>query len=172
MQPSPDSRTSYALIGFPSSGKTTIGQLLATHLALPWLDADHEIEHTTGRSPAHWLQSEGEPAFRLIERDWLRAWQPVSACVLSTGGGLPCFHDNLQTLKHKAVTIYLALDFETLASRLYAPPGHALTRLYEEAGLRELYRHRGEIYAGADLRIDASGSPDEVLARLLQALKA
>ena len=163
---------SIALIGFPSSGKSTMGPLLAQSLGYAWLDSDQQIALNTGRSPAEWLQTMGEPAFRKAERHWLQAWNPVTPCVLSTGGGLPCYQNNLDLLKHKALTVYLELDFESLRQRLYTPPGHALTRLYDPEGLKVLYARRAQIYTLADLSIAATGNPDEILTRLLQKLKA
>lgn len=160
-----------ALIGFPCSGKTTLGQLLANELKRPWLDSDEEITRSSGQTPGYWLQTAGEPVFRRIEREWLQNWQPVEACVLSTGGGLPCYQDNLSLLKQKALTVYLDLDFTTLLVRLQTPPGHALTRLFDVAGLEALYQRRQEIYSQAELRLDASKQPEEILAALLTSLK-
>lgn len=160
-----------ALIGFPCSGKTTLGKLLSEALQWPWLDSDEEITRTSGQTPGYWLQTAGEPVFRRIEREWLQSWQPAQPTVLSTGGGLPCYQDNLSLLQHKALTVYLDLDFKTLLGRLQAPPGHALTRLFDTAGLENLYQRRGEIYRQADLNLDASKPPEEILTALLNKLK-
>lgn len=161
-----------ALIGFPCSGKTTVGRLLATALNLPWLDSDAEIESHTGHPPAHWLRTQGEPAFREIEKQWLAGWQPAAPCVLSTGGGLPCYQTNLEILRAKALTIYLDAEFATLQQRLNAPPGHALTRIYDPAALQALYQRRHQIYSRADLRIASQGEPEAILQALLTALSS
>ncbi|HEY9841415.1 MAG: shikimate kinase [Candidatus Sericytochromatia bacterium] len=156
-----------ALIGFPCSGKTSVGQLLAQALALPWLDSDQLIAAATGQTPADWLKTQGEPAFREIERDWLRAWTPQGPCVLSTGGGLPCYRDNLQLLAAKALTVYLDLGFETLSQRLLTPPGHALTRIYAADGLKVLHHKRERIYRQAELKVSADGTPEQIAERIL-----
>lgn len=174
MKPAPTAQRSIALIGFPCSGKTTVGRLLATALNRPWLDSDAEIESHTGHPPAHWLQTQGEPAFREIEKKWLQAWQApgqaTEPCVLSTGGGLPCYQNNLEILRTKALTIYLDAEFATLQARLSAPPGHALTRLYDPSALQALYARRHAIYRQADLQIAAQGEPEAILQALLLAL--
>lgn len=157
-----------ALLGFPCSGKTTLGKALAQNLGLNWLDSDAEVEACSGRTPAYWLQTLGEPGFREIERAWLETWEPKEPCVLSTGGGLPCYHDNLKLLKAQAVTIYLKADFAVLLPRLQSPP-HPLTRLYERDRLEQLYEFRDQIYKRADLTIDANGSVEAMLQELIGA---
>lgn len=151
---------SLALIGFPCSGKSTLGRLMAEQLACPWFDSDQELTSLSGHEPAYWFQQEGEAGFRAREKAWLLDWQPSEACVLSTGGGLPCFEDNLSILKAKSLTIYLELDFETLYQRLIQPPGHNLTHVYTPEGLQNLYQQRCLIYAQADLTLQAQASPE------------
>lgn len=160
-----------ALIGLPGSGKTTLGRRLAERLQVPWLDSDSEIERSSGHPPGYWLQTQGEPAFRRIEQAWLQAWQPDEACILSTGGGLPCYQDNLEQLGQKALTVYLELDDASIFQRLQAPP-HPLTRLYDAAGLSALFARRRLIYRQASLTLAASGSCDELVSRLLAELTA
>lgn len=169
MPKSPQRITRLALIGFAHVGKSTLGQLLAERWRWPWLDSDAAITASTGQTPAEWLARAGEAVFREEERHWLQSAEFADPCLLSTGGGLPCYRDNLALLKQRGFyTVYLRLDFARLAPRLYAPPGHPLTRLYTETDLAKLWQQRDAIYTGADLQLAAQQNPDE-LADLLEA---
>ncbi|MGV3522684.1 MAG: shikimate kinase [Candidatus Sericytochromatia bacterium] len=169
MSKSPSSLTHLALIGFAHVGKSTLGKLLAERWQWPWLDSDVAITASTGLSPAQWLTSAGEAIFREQERHWLKTAAFGPACLLSTGGGLPCYRDNLALLKERGFyTVYLRLDFAHLSPRLYAPPGHPLTRLYSPSELANLWAQRDALYTQADLQLAAQQSPAE-LAELLEA---
>lgn len=75
------------LIGLPGSGKSTIGRRLAKALALTMLDTDAAIEETTGRTIAAIFSEDGEPEFRRIEEEVIRAALATHDGVLSLGGG-------------------------------------------------------------------------------------
>jgi shikimate kinase len=75
------------LIGLPGSGKSTIGRRLAKSLEVSLLDTDTAIEETTGRSIADIFATDGEPEFRRIEEDVIRAALQSHDGVLSLGGG-------------------------------------------------------------------------------------
>ena len=75
------------LIGLPGSGKSTIGRRLAKSLEVSLLDTDTAIEETTGRSIADIFATDGEPEFRRIEEDVIRAALRSHDGVLSLGGG-------------------------------------------------------------------------------------
>jgi shikimate kinase len=76
------------LIGHRTSGKSTLGRLLASSLSCPFIDLDDEIEIRTGRSAAAWVSSD-ETAFRALENETLASLTAtVSACVIAAGAGL------------------------------------------------------------------------------------
>jgi len=161
---------SVALIGFPRSGKSTLGPMLAQALNVSWLDSDQALTELTGHSPAEWIQLQGEAAFRALEAQWLESWQPEQPLILSTGGGLPCFGNHLQLLQRQALTLYLHWDDSTLMARLQVPP-HPLTQLYSPEALLHLYQQRHLIYAQADLSLACEGqSPADLLQALLHVL--
>ena len=161
---------SLALVGFPCSGKSTVGQLLAAHYHCHWIDSDLAIERSTGHSPAQWIQSQGQEAFRKIEQNWLQNWQPQESCILSTGGGLPCYQDNLRMLSGKAKIVYLYADFETLYIRLTAAPAHILTTLYDQRALCDLHQQRHQIYQHADFCVSSAQSPEKTCEEVIQKL--
>ncbi|TXC76900.1 shikimate kinase [Luteibaculum oceani] len=105
------------LLGFMGCGKSTLGKKLANALNVPHLDLDHMLEEQFGMSIADFINSKGEEAFRLQESRLLKEWI-AKPCIMSLGGGAPCFHDNMSTIRNKGVSIYLNYPVKTLAQRL------------------------------------------------------
>ncbi|MFD1256341.1 shikimate kinase [Mucilaginibacter terrae] len=106
------------LIGFMGCGKTTLGRKLATRLNYTFYDLDHLLEEQAGMSVAEYFSSFGETAFRLAESEVLKNTAYAENAVISTGGGLPCFFDNMDWMKAHGTTLYIKLSPKTLASRL------------------------------------------------------
>jgi shikimate kinase len=110
------------LIGLPGSGKTTLGKQIASLLNVPFIDLDQAIVKTVGLSIDKIFSEQGEAAFRLMEKDALHALQHESAAglVIATGGGAPCFYDNMQWMNEQGVTLFLNPPLTELANRLSA----------------------------------------------------
>ncbi len=106
------------LVGFMGSGKTTLGKRLASRLEHPFVDLDAEIEDTTGKSIPDIFAEDGEPQFREIERTTLMNVLKRKEFVLATGGGAPCFGDNMKLINEFSDSIYLKISPEVLSSRL------------------------------------------------------
>ncbi len=106
------------IIGFKSSGKTTIGKKLAGKLNMDFIDLDAYIEEKTGRTVPDIFTEEGEQEFRNIEWASLVEISKKDNIIISTGGGAPCWCDNMNLMLKKGETIYLRLDNDTLVSRL------------------------------------------------------
>lgn len=154
-----------ALIGFPCSGKSTLGQSLAAALGYAWHDSDAEIVAQTGQSIAA-LFAHGEAHFRCQEGLWLDTLPARTRVVLSTGGGLPCFGDHLARLRAWAYVIWLAPDFEVLYQRLQQRPEHTLYGR-SHAELQALYQRRLPFYQQADWQLTSAGSPEALTAQLV-----
>lgn len=166
------SERSIALLGFPRSGKSTLGQQLAAVLGWPWQDSDQLLEAELGCAPGAYIVRHGEAAFRAAEARWLAQWQPAEPVVLSTGGGLPCQAERLALLQHKTLTIWLQLPPELLLQRLWSPPAHELTTRCSPEALTDLYHERAHFYSQADHVLPLrSEDPATSLARLLALLK-
>jgi len=108
------------LLGFMGSGKSFWGPELATRLGLPFVDLDALIENAEACSIAELFSRQGESEFRLLEQRYLKASIAYAPCVLATGGGTPCFFDNLAWMGAHGITIYLKIPAPTLVSRLRA----------------------------------------------------
>lgn len=108
------------LTGFMGSGKSYTGQRLAELLGLPFIDLDAEIESRAGQTITAIFAERGEAAFRVTERDVLRELAGGEAFVLSTGGGAPCFHDNMRWMNQRGTTVFLDPPVSVLLGRLEA----------------------------------------------------
>jgi|SRR6185312_3601576 len=106
------------LIGFMGSGKTTLGRKLASRMGYAFMDLDDILEAREGMTIAQYFSRFGEEAFRKLESDVLKHTQYPENAVVSTGGGLPCFFDNLQWMNAHGKTIYIKLAPKILADRL------------------------------------------------------
>ncbi len=106
------------LIGMMGSGKTTVGKKLSNKLHIPFLDLDQEIEKKEGKTIAQIFALHGEKYFREIEHEVLIALIEKESFVLSTGGGTPCFYDNMEHMKQSGTSIYLQLHPKSLTDRL------------------------------------------------------
>jgi shikimate kinase len=108
----------YFIIGYKSSGKTTIGKKLASKLKLKFIDLDKVIEEMEGKSVPEVYIKEGDSGFRIKEWEALRKIVKEDNIIVSTGGGAPCHCDNMNLMEKYGEVIYLKLDNDTLVSRL------------------------------------------------------
>lgn len=109
----------YFLIGFMGSGKSTIGHKLAQFLKIDFYDLDKYIEQETQKSIQTIFKTEGEEVFRKYEAKFLKQLISLSTnVVISTGGGTPCFNDNLNLMQKNGIIIYLKQNSKTLAKRI------------------------------------------------------
>ena len=98
-------------------GKSTLGKKLAQRLEVPFIDSDMIIESIVGMSIADYFSTYGEEEFRSLEKDVLTGITEASA-IIATGGGLPCFFDNMDYMNTMGVTIYLERPAKELFQRL------------------------------------------------------
>jgi shikimate kinase len=108
----------YFLIGYMGSGKTTVGKQLAIKMNLQFIDMDLFIENRYRKSISAIFEEKGEAGFREIERKALHEITDFENVVISTGGGLPCFFDNMDVMNQAGKTIYLKVSVEELMKRL------------------------------------------------------
>ncbi len=106
------------LIGYMGSGKTTLGRKLASRLNYNFIDLDHALEEQAGMTIAEYFSSFGETAFRVAESELLKQTAYPENVIISTGGGAPCFFDNMDWMNANGTTLYIKLSPKTLADRL------------------------------------------------------
>lgn len=106
------------LIGYMGAGKTTAGRELARVLNLEFVDLDHFIQARYQKTVNELFQEVGESEFRNIERKILQEVGDFENVVISTGGGTPCFFDNMEFMNDAGRTVYLKASPEALSARL------------------------------------------------------
>ena len=106
------------LIGFMGCGKTTLGKKLAKHLNYNFIDLDSYIEKTTNKTITEIFENKGEKKFRIVEKENLMEVCKKDNLVIATGGGTPCFFDNMQKILDNGKAIYLKMEIEDLLERL------------------------------------------------------
>ena len=101
-------------------GKTTIGKLLSMELDVEFIDLDKYIENRYRKTIQEIFSEKGEDKFRIIEREMLREVATFQDVLISTGGGTPCFFDNMDVMNRQGITVYVKATAEQLVSRLVA----------------------------------------------------
>lgn len=101
-----------------AAGKTTLGKALAKDLGLQFIDLDHYIENRYHCTVAQLFAERGEEAFRRIERNMLHEVAEFEDVIIATGGGTPCFFDNMDYMNTKGTTVFLEAAVETIYTRL------------------------------------------------------
>ena len=100
------------------SGKTTIGRALAKKLDFQFVDIDLFIENRQRKTVSDIFSEKGETAFREMEHKALEEISSFENVVISTGGGAPCFHNNIVLMNETGFTIYLKVSPKELVKRL------------------------------------------------------
>ena len=106
------------LTGYMGAGKTTLGRALAAEMGIPFIDLDHYIEKRYCKTIAQLFAEKGEEGFREIERRMLHEVGEFEDVIISTGGGTPCFFDNIEYMNAQGTTVYLDVPVERLFIRL------------------------------------------------------
>ncbi len=107
------------IIGFMGSGKTYWGKRLSEKINLPFFDLDELIEQHENESVDEIISTKGETYFRSVEKKTLENFtKNSSAFILSTGGGTPCFLNNIEYLKKNGYVICFNAEIEILYQRL------------------------------------------------------
>lgn len=164
------------LVGYMASGKSTTGKQLASRLNVPFIDLDSEVEAALGMPVARIFESLGEAGFRGAERAALqRLTASYTDLICATGGGTPCFYDNMHHMNAHGVTVYLEMDVKSIVYRLlHAKEQRPLVKGKNEAELiqfvTEHLNQRKEFYDEAHIRFSALGMNrvklDDLIARI------
>lgn len=107
------------LIGMPGSGKSSLGRQLADSLSLPFIDLDEIITAKENRDIPEIFATQGEDYFRIKERKALHGINDVyEEFVMATGGGAPCFFDNMAYINKNGTSIFIDVEPRVIANRL------------------------------------------------------
>ncbi len=151
-------------------GKTTIGNQLALHHNLKFIDIDNKIEESANESITNIFQKKGEQYYRKLEAEALKLVTKKS--IIACGGGLPLYNNNMDFIKESGTSIYLKASEKEIFNRLYKnTEGRPLIEGKSEKELKDYIKEtiikREEFYIKADYIIDTSNlSKEEVLRKI------
>jgi shikimate kinase len=153
------------LVGFMGTGKSTVGRAVAQRMGFTLLDSDHEIERQQGKTIPDIFAQQGEPAFREMERRFIREGHPDRRAVVSCGGGLVIAPGMLELLQARGVVICLHASIETILARTARNRNRPLLEVDNpEERVRTLFAQREPVYrrAGALILTDSRPLQDIV----------
>ncbi len=164
------------VIGYMGSGKSTLGEKLASELKIPFIDSDKVIEEIANMTIAAIFKEKGEETFRKMESMFIQSLANIPAFVLSTGGGMPCFNNNMLLLNELGVTVYLKNTSEVLADRLLK--GKNTRPLIEGKSKQELIKFidknlftREKFYSLAKVTVENNTQEIVPILKLIQEVK-
>ncbi len=159
------------LVGFMAAGKTTVGELLARRLGVPFVDLDTEIERTSGKTIRALFESEGEAAFRAREATFLEATASLPDAIIATGGGCYVRDDNRSRISGLGTAVFLDVSLPMLLLRLAGKVDRPLFLSPEQAAA--LWAERESFYRMGSVSVPLNTeSVEEAADRVLAALEA
>ena len=145
------------LTGMPSSGKTTIGKLLAERTGKKFVDTDDEIVKKTGMDIPSYFAKHGEAEFRKIESQVIKEISCNNSLIIATGGGAILNYDNIRRLKQNGKIYFLDRSLDKLMPTSDRPLSSNIS------ALEKRYKERYPIYKSTcDIRVDGNGTPSQV----------
>ncbi len=160
------------LIGMPTSGKSTMGVILAKILGYRFLDADIVIQEKIGKKLSEIIESEGIDGFVDIENR-INSEIETERTVIATGGSVVYGKEAMDHYKNIGRVVYLKVDMDTLTKRLHNAKQRGVV-MREGQSLISLYNERSALYEKyADITIEEKNhTMEEVIDITLEALRA
>lgn len=160
------------LIGLMGAGKSAIGRRLAARLERPFVDSDSEIEAAAGCSIEDIFELHGEAVFRDLERRVMKRLLSDGPTVLAAGGGAFLDLETRTMIRESTVSVWLRADLEVLLARVSRRKNRPLLEGKDKrAVLKQLMAERDPIYSQADIVVESSDDPHEVVvSKIIEAL--
>ncbi len=153
---------SIVLVGLMGAGKSTVGRRLAARLGMKFRDADSEIEIAAGMSIPDIFAAYGEAHFRDGERRVIERLLHDEPMVLATGGGAYMDATTRETIRTRAVSVWLRADLDTLMRRVRKRSNRPLLQNADPEGvMRRLIAERYPVYEQADVTVESREGPHE-----------
>ena len=147
------------MIGFMGCGKSTVGKKLAKELRLQFIDLDKYIINKHQKAISDIFDTEGESGFRMKESEALREVCTKTDLVVSTGGGTPCYEDNMKFINENGISIYIEMNPAALLNRLKNSKAERplINNMNDEelsGFIAEKLEERLEYYNSANIKVD------------------
>lgn len=164
------------LIGYMGVGKTTIGKKIAKALGMEFIDLDRFISVSEKESVPEIIRTRGEDAFRSVESNYLKKIVELENVLVSTGGGTPCFYDNMNLINAFGTSIYLEMDVKSLTNRLVnntesRPLISGLSKVELETFITGHLKSREGFYTQAHIHFNALNFNGKRLEELMQQIR-
>ena len=109
----------FIIVGMPGCGKSTMAKYLCSQTSLTFYDLDKEIENNEGKKIKEIFRDKGENYFRKVESIVLKKIiKEKENFILATGGGTPCFNDNMKIINKYGISIFLNTSIDVLEERI------------------------------------------------------
>ena len=126
--------TKIFLVGMPGSGKSTLGKVLADKMRLQFVDLDDELEKVQNTTIKEIFAIDGEDKFRVLEKAQLeQSIRETVAFVMATGGGTPCFFNNMEVMMASGIVVFLDVPPKELSKRLIEGKGICSRPMFKES---------------------------------------
>lgn len=165
-----DKELKIVLIGLPGSGKSTLGRHLATKLDSSFLDLDNLIEAKHAMNITDIFAIHGEQVFRQWETELLKeTLTKEQTFILASGGGCPCFYENMKLINDSAISVYLDVPLDDITSRLYSskiqnrPMFKGMNKEEIFSKLKDLKETRSFFYNQAKIKLSGGDFSAELL---------
>ncbi|MBE0646163.1 MAG: shikimate kinase [Bacteroidales bacterium] len=161
------------LIGFMASGKSWLGKELAEASGLDFIDIDDLFEERYRITILDFFNKYGEDLFRTFERELLKETMVLDNVIVATGGGVPCYLDNMDMILQAGISIYLRVSVPDLMTRIKGikkkrPLLKNVETTQLEQYVREMLVNREPYYLKADFVFDGPEYPVEEILRIMK----
>jgi shikimate kinase len=148
------------LIGFMGTGKTVTGRILAERTGMELVDMDSIIEQRQKRPISEIFATDGEPAFRIMERELVKELSTRSGLIISTGGGVVLNPDNITDFEKSGLVVCLTASPDTIFQRVEKDTTRPLLSGDKKAQISALLEKRRPLYAAISHGINTDGLTD------------
>ena len=165
----------YFLVGMPASGKSSLAKMISKEINIQFIDLDKEIEAIEKKSINELFNLKGEEYFRKIESEVLNSIIKSSdSFILATGGGTPCFNNNMKIINDNGVSIFLDVKISELENRLKNKKDRPLLNRHQdkEQILKKIYDERKSFYQESNHTISEIKDQKKEILLIISQLKS
>lgn len=165
------------LVGLMGCGKSYYAKLLSSKLKIGGYDLDFLVESNEEKTISEIFKEDGEECFRKKEAEILRWFAEKKDFVTATGGGTPCFHNNMEWMNEQGITIWINEPVDVLVNRLKTEKEHrplisGLTDSKLKFFLKNQFKVRMEFYNKASIIISSSTTNDSDLIKQIKEMNS